>query len=48
MQYSPKRRLSAQQALKHQYFDDLRDEDTYKDLHAKIKIIPELFDFTNE
>ena len=30
MQYLPKRRFSAEQALKHAYFDDLRDEDGYK------------------
>lgn len=47
MQYSPKRRFTAEQALKHEYFDELRHEDSYKDLHHKVKIIPELFDFTS-
>jgi hypothetical protein len=45
MQYSPKRRFTAEDALKHKYFDELRFEDTYKDLYSKVKVIPELFDF---
>jgi serine/threonine protein kinase len=48
MQYSPKRRFSAEDALKHKYFDDLRSEDSYKELYSKVKVIPELFDFLPE
>ncbi|CAD8175081.1 unnamed protein product [Paramecium pentaurelia] len=45
--YCPKTRLSAIQALTHSYFDDLRDEITYKIYEKNIEI-PNLFDFTKE
>ncbi|CAD8171577.1 unnamed protein product [Paramecium pentaurelia] len=45
--YCPKTRLTALQALTHSYFDDLRDETTFRMYQSKIQI-PDLFDFTKE
>jgi hypothetical protein len=47
MIYSPKERLNACEALSHEYFDDLRDQQIYRQLQAKWNI-ENLFDFTKE
>ena len=46
MQYSPKRRFTAIDALCHKYFDDLRDQNRMVELHKKIGYFPDLFDFS--
>ena len=43
LQYSPKKRLTPAEALMHEFFDELRDEITYKELVIKMKNIPDLF-----
>lgn len=47
MIYSPKERLNACEALAHEYFDELRDPQIYKQLQQKWNI-PALFDFSKE
>ena len=44
--YSPKKRLTAAEALYHEYFDELRDETNYQELLFRAKGLPDLFDFT--
>lgn len=51
MEYSPQRRISAAEALKHPYFDELReldqqDEDYLKKM--KVKMVPQMFDYTED
>lgn len=46
LRYSPISRISAGQALLHEYFDDLRDETRYHEILYKVKSIPDLFDFS--
>ena len=44
--YSPIRRLTPAEALYHEYFDELRDENRYQEMLFKVKNIPDLFDFS--
>lgn len=45
MKYDPTERLTPYQALMHPYFDELRDEKSFRALSKKYAV-PELFDFT--
>ena len=40
LQYSPKKRLTPAQALLHPFFDELRDEKSYKQLLSNYKKLP--------
>ena len=44
--YSPVKRITPGDALAHEYFDDLRDESRFLEIKQKLKVIPDLFDFS--
>ncbi len=48
MQYSPKKRATPAKALMHDYFNDLRDEEAYKQISSKVRTMPDLFNYTEE
>lgn len=45
MKYDPEERLTPYEALLHPYFDELRDEKSFK-AWSKRYAIPDLFDFS--
>lgn len=46
LQYSPMKRITPAEALAHDYFDDLRDESRFFEMKQKLKMIPDLFNFS--
>lgn len=44
--YSPVKRITPAKAMLHPYFDELRNQDTFKQIQAKYKMIPNLFNLT--
>ena len=46
LRYSPKKRMSAFEALKHPFFNELRQKETYLKLKSKYKF-EDLFDYSD-
>jgi len=40
------KRITPAEALAHDYFDDLRDESRFFEMKQKLKMIPDLFNFS--
>lgn len=46
MKYSPSERFTPLKAMTHPFFDEIKEEETYKNLKREYSI-PDLFDFRN-